>query len=115
MIRADRIPPTVLVLGGIASVQFGAAFATTVFDQVGPGGAVFLRIAFAAVILCALLRPPLRGRSARDWRLIIAYGFVLAGMNFTYYESLDRIPLGLAVPVSVIGPTGGASLRSPRP
>ncbi|HKP20989.1 MAG TPA: DMT family transporter [Thermoleophilaceae bacterium] len=112
MIRADRIPPTVLVLGGIASVQFGAAFAKTVFDEVGPGGAVFLRVGFAAVILCALWRPALRGRSARDWRLIIAYGFVLAGMNFTYYESLDRIPLGIAVTFEFVGPLGVAILGS---
>jgi inner membrane transporter RhtA len=112
MIRADRIPPTVLVLGGIASVQFGAAFAKTVFDEVGPGGAVFLRVAFAAVILCALWRPALRGRSARDWRLILAYGFVLAAMNFTYYESLDRIPLGIAVTFEFIGPLGVAVVGS---
>jgi inner membrane transporter RhtA len=108
MIRAERIPPTALVLGGIASVQFGAAFARTVFDEVGPGGAVFLRVAFAAVILCALWRPALRGRSARDWRLILAYGFVLAAMNFTYYESLARIPLGIAVTFEFVGPLGVA-------
>jgi inner membrane transporter RhtA len=112
MIRADRIPPTVLVLGGIASVQFGAAFAKTVFDEVGPGGAVFLRVAFAAVILCALWRPALRGHSARDWRLILAYGFVLAAMNFTYYESLDRIPLGIAVTFEFVGPLGVAIVGS---
>jgi inner membrane transporter RhtA len=112
MIRTERIPPTVLVLGGIASVQFGAAFAKTVFDEVGPGGAVFLRVAFAAVILCALWRPTLRGRSARDWRLILAYGFVLAAMNFTYYESLDRIPLGIAVTFEFVGPLGVAVVGS---
>jgi inner membrane transporter RhtA len=112
MVRADRIPPTALVLGAIASVQVGAAFAKTVFDEVGPGGAVFLRIAFAAVVLCALWRPPLRGRSARDWRLILAYGFVLAAMNFTYYESLDRIPLGIAVTFEFVGPLGVAILGS---
>ena len=108
MIRADRIPPTVLVLGGVASVQFGAAFAKTLFDEVGPGGAVFLRVAFAAVFLCALWRPALRGRSAADWRLILAYGFVLVAMNLSYYESLDRIPLGIAVTFEFVGPLGVA-------
>jgi len=108
MIRAERIPPTPLVLGGIGSVQFGAAFAKTLFDDVGPGGAVLLRVAFAAVILCALWRPALRGRSAADWRLMLAYGFVLVAMNFTYYESLDRIPLGIAVTFEFVGPLGVA-------
>jgi inner membrane transporter RhtA len=108
MIRADRIPPTVLVLGGVASVQFGAAFAKTLFDEVGPGGAVWLRVLFAALILYALWRPALRGRSAAHWRLILAYGFVLVAMNFTYYESLDRIPLGIAVTFEFVGPLGVA-------
>jgi inner membrane transporter RhtA len=108
MIRADRIPPTALVLGGVASVQFGAAFAKTLFDEVGPGGAVWLRVLFAALILCALWRPALRGRSASDWRLILAYGFVLVAMNLSYYESLDRIPLGIAVTFEFVGPLGVA-------
>jgi inner membrane transporter RhtA len=95
-------------LGGVASVQFGAAFAKTLFDEVGPGGAVWLRVLFAALILCALWRPALRGRSAAHWRLILAYGFVLVAMNFTYYESLDRIPLGIAVTFEFVGPLGVA-------
>ena len=108
MSRLDRIPPTALVLGGIGSVQFGAAFAKTLFDEIGPGGAVLLRVAFAALILCALWRPALRGRSATHWRLILAYGFVLVAMNLSYYESLDRIPLGIAVTFEFIGPLGVA-------
>ena len=96
------------MLGGVASVQFGAAWAKTLFDEVGPGGAVLMRVAFAAVILCALSRPALRGRSAADWRLILAYGFVLVAMNLSYYESLDRIPLGIAVTFEFVGPLGVA-------
>src|SRR4051812_40270827 len=112
MSRLDRIPPTVLVLGGVGSVQFGAAFAKTLFDEIGPGGAVLLRVAFAAVILCALWRPALRGRSAANWRLILAYGFVLVAMNLSYYESLDRIPLGIAVTFEFVGPLGVAIVGS---
>jgi inner membrane transporter RhtA len=108
MVRAERLPPTLLVLGAIGSVQFGAAFAKTLFDDVGPGGAVLLRVAFAAVILCAVWRPALRGRTAAQWRLILAYGFVLVAMNLSYYESLDRIPLGIAVTFEFVGPLGVA-------
>jgi inner membrane transporter RhtA len=108
MVRAERLPPTLLVLGAIGSVQFGAAFAKTLFDDVGPGGAVLLRVAFAAVILCAVWRPALRGRTAAHWRLILAYGFVLVAMNLSYYESLDRIPLGIAVTFEFVGPLGVA-------
>jgi inner membrane transporter RhtA len=108
MTAADRIPPTVLVLGAVSSVQFGAAFAKTLFDNIGPGGAVFLRVMFAALILAAAWRPALRGRSGAEWRLMLAYGFVLVAMNLSYYESLDRIPLGVAVTFEFVGPLGVA-------
>jgi inner membrane transporter RhtA len=108
MVRADRIPPTLLVLGAVGSVQFGAAFAKTLFDDIGPGGAVFLRVMFAAVILAIAWRPALSGRSGADWRLILAYGFSLVAMNLAYYEALDRIPLGIAVTFEFVGPLGVA-------
>jgi inner membrane transporter RhtA len=114
MVRADRIPPTLLVLAAVASVQFGAAFAKTLFDEVGPGGTVFLRVMFAALVLAAVFRPSLGGRSAAQWRLILAYGFVLVAMNLTFYEALDRIPLGIAVTLEFIGPLGVAVAGSRR-
>jgi inner membrane transporter RhtA len=112
MSRADRIPPTLLVLLGVFSVQFGGAFAKTLFDEAGPGGTVFLRVVFAALILAALWRPKLSGRSSAEWRLIAAYGFVLVAMNLCFYESLDRIPLGVAVTIEFVGPLGVAIASS---
>lgn len=112
MSRADRIPPTLLVLLGVFSVQFGGAFAKTLFDEAGPGGTVFLRVVFAALILAALWRPKLAGRSSAEWRLIAAYGFVLVAMNLSFYESLDRIPLGVAVTIEFVGPLGVAIASS---
>jgi inner membrane transporter RhtA len=114
MVRADRIPPTLLVLGGVASVQFGAAFAKTLFDEVGPGGTVFLRVVFAAVVLAAVWRPALAGRSRADWRLVVAFGLALVAMNLCFYEALDRIPLGIAVTIEFVGPLGVAVAASHR-
>jgi inner membrane transporter RhtA len=114
MVRADRIPPPLLVLAAVASVQFGGAFAKTLFDEVGPGGTVLLRVVFAAIILAALWRPALAGRSAWEWRLIVAYGFVLVAMNLSFYEALDRIPLGIAVTFEFVGPLGVAIAGSRR-
>jgi inner membrane transporter RhtA len=115
MLRADRIPPTLLVLGAAMSVQFGAAFAKTLFDEVGPGGAVFLRVLFAAVLLAAMWRPALRGRSGADWRLLVAFGLALVAMNLSFYEALARIPLGIAVTIEFVGPLGVAVVGSRRP
>jgi inner membrane transporter RhtA len=114
MSRADRIPPTLLVLLAVSSVQFGGAFAKTLFDEAGPGGTVFLRVVFAALILGALWRPGLAGRSSAEWRLVATYGFVLVAMNLSFYESLDRIPLGVAVTIEFVGPLGVAIASSRR-
>jgi inner membrane transporter RhtA len=115
MIRADRIPPTLLVLAAVSSVQLGGAFAKTLFDEIGPGGTAFLRVLFAALILAALWRPAVRGLSGAEWRLALAYGFTLVAMNLTFYEALDRIPLGIAVTFEFVGPLGVAIAGSRRP
>jgi inner membrane transporter RhtA len=114
MLRPDRIHPTLLVLAGIASVQFGAALAKSLFDELGPGGTVFLRVLFAALVLAAVLRPSTRGLSRSDWRLVAIFGLTLSAMNLAFYESLDRIPLGVAVTIEFVGPLGVAVAGSRR-
>jgi inner membrane transporter RhtA len=100
-----------LVAVAAASPQLGAALAVTLFDQLGPGGAAFLRLAFAAVILCAIWRPRLTG----DLRLAGAFGLALGLMNWSFYESLDRIPLAVAVTLEFAGPLLVAVIGSRRP
>ncbi|MFL5894988.1 MAG: EamA family transporter [Thermoleophilaceae bacterium] len=107
-------PPAALVLVGIASVQIGSALARTLFDDVGPGGTVMLRIVFAAILLGLMWRPSVRGHGARNLWLAAAFGLSLAAMNFTFYESLDRIPLGAAVTCEFVGPLGVAVFGSRR-
>ena len=75
----DAVSPVVLVLVAVGSVQFGGALAKTLFDDVGPGGAVLLRIAFATVVLGCSGGPSTAGRSRRDLWLAAAYGVALAG------------------------------------
>ncbi len=79
-LRGSRGTAAALVIGGIVSVQVGAAIATTLFDEVGPGGAVFLRIFFAAIVLMAIWRPALRmpEAGAKD---VLALGLILGLMN----------------------------------
>ncbi len=108
-------PSPALVLGAIASVQFGAAIAVTLFARIGPGGAVWLRLLGGTVILVPLWRPRWRGRSRRDLLLAGLFGFVLASMNFTFYSAIHRIPLGIAVTFEFIGPLTVAIAGSRRP
>ena len=104
-----------LVAIAVGSVQFGAALARTLFDDAGAAGTVLVRVAFAAIVLAIIWRPPLTGHSREDWRLAIAFGLSLAVMNLCFYESIDRIPLGLAVTFEFVGPLGVALAGSRKP
>ncbi len=68
-----------MVIGAVVSVQCGSAAATTLFDQVGPAGAVLYRLLSAAILLLAIWRPrPLD--AGRDGLLLAgAFGVTLAG------------------------------------
>jgi inner membrane transporter RhtA len=98
------VPPPVLVLFSIASAQIGAALAKGLFHSIGPTGAVFLRVGFAALVILVVWRPSLRGYSWRDYRWALLFGAVLASMNLSFYSSIARLPLGVAVTLEFIGP-----------
>jgi inner membrane transporter RhtA len=102
------------VVTAVASLQFGAGFAATLFDDLGPAGAAFLRLLVAAVVLLALWRPRVRGRPAGDLRLAVLFGLTLGAMNVAIYESFARIPLGIAVTIEFAGPLGVAVALSRR-
>jgi inner membrane transporter RhtA len=102
-----------MVLGAAASLQVGAAYAVGLFDEVGPGGAVLLRLGLAAVVLLALVRPPLP--HGRELRLVAGFGIALGLMNWSIYEAMDRIPLGVAVTIEFTGPLAVAVAGSRRP
>jgi inner membrane transporter RhtA len=88
---------------GIVSVQLGAAVAKNLFAEVGSFGAVSLRLFFAAAVLTLVWRPSLRlGRPT--WTIVLSYGLVLGTMNLCFYQSLARLPLGIAVTITFLGP-----------
>jgi inner membrane transporter RhtA len=110
-----RAPSGGLVLGAIASVQFGSAVAAKLFERIGPGGAVLLRLLSASIVLVAVWRPTLRNRSRRALLMAAAFGLVLAAMNVSFYHALHRIPLGIAVTIEFVGPLAVAVAGSRRP
>lgn len=113
--RAARLSPVSLVLIGILSVQLGAAVSKGLFVEIPPVGMVLLRLGTSSLILLALARPRLGGRTAADWRPVLALGLALGAMNWAFYESFARIPLGVAVAVEFIGPLAVAALGRRRP
>jgi inner membrane transporter RhtA len=98
------VPSPALVIGAIASVQTGAALATTIFDQTGPGGAVLLRLVTASMVLFLVWRPRIRALTRHQLALVALLGLVLAVMNLCFYHALARIPLGIAVTLEFAGP-----------
>jgi len=100
------LPPPVVVLLAIVSVQVGAAFAKGLFQAVGSNGTVFLRVGFGALIFLLLPRPRIRGYSRRDYMLLVLFGLAIAVMNAAFYAAIARIPLGIAVTLEFVGPLG---------
>jgi inner membrane transporter RhtA len=115
LVEGERVRGVALVVAGVATAQFGAGFAVTLFDELGPAGAAFLRLFFAAVVLVAIWRPRLRGRPLADLRLAVTFGVALGVMNLSIYSAMDRIPLGVAVTIEFAGPMAVAVLGSRRP
>jgi inner membrane transporter RhtA len=114
-VRERRASAVALVLGAACSVQGGAAVAKSLLPQLGPPGVVFLRLLFGSAALWAIARPQLAGRPWRELRLVVALGLVLVSMNIAFYESLQRLPLGIAVTVEFLGPLAVAVAGSRRP
>jgi inner membrane transporter RhtA len=98
----------------IVSVQIGAAIAKSLFDSLGPGGTVFVRIAFATLVLLVLVRPKLGGHERNAYLVAGLFGLALALMNLSIYLAIDRIPLGVAVTLEFVGPLGVAVAGSRR-
>lgn len=107
----------VLCLLSMSSVQFGAAFSTSVMDILGAFGTTWLRLCWAAAVLAILVRPPLHRYSASQWLTAVTLGSAMAMMTLCFFAAIERIPLGLAVAIDFLGPLavatffGGFGLR----
>jgi inner membrane transporter RhtA len=108
------VSPVWLVLVGILSVQFGAGIAKSLFDEISPTTIVWLRLVTSAIVLVAIARPVLLGRSRSDWLVVLAFGASLGLMNWAIYQAFARIPLGVAVTLEFVGPLTLAVVGSRR-
>jgi inner membrane transporter RhtA len=116
------VPPSVLVVTGIFSVQLGAGLAGRMFSEVGPAVMAGLRLwtsaalmaAFGARVLVRSVRDLVRERAWRDSAVVLAFGVTMGIMNFSIYQSFARIPLGIAVTIEFLGPLTVAVVSSRR-
>jgi inner membrane transporter RhtA len=102
---------TAMALGSMTSVQLGLALSVPLFGQVGPLGVVWLRLAWAALILPMVFRP----RPSRFPRKVllatVMLGVVTAGMTMLFMSAVARLPLGTASALEFLGPLGVAVTR----
>ena len=109
-----NVPPPLMVLTAIASIQIGSALAAQLFETIGALGTVAWRLSFAALFLIAATRP----RLPKDWRAalpsILTFGAVIGTMNALFYMAVERVPLGIVVTIEFLGPLGVAAWRSTR-
>jgi inner membrane transporter RhtA len=108
------IVPVAALMGGIVSVQYGAALAKGLFAAVGPEGATTLRLVFGSLILVVLMRPWRVRVSRAVLPSLIGYGVSVAVMNLLFYMALKTVPLGVTVALEFTGPLLVATLQSRR-
>jgi inner membrane transporter RhtA len=99
-----QIPAPLLALTAIASVQLGSGLARTLFDDLGPAGVTFLRLALSAATLLVITRPSVRQWPRSTWAAAALLGVAMAGMNLVFYLAIQTVPLGIAVTVEFTGP-----------
>ncbi|SCK12190.1 inner membrane transporter RhtA [Streptomyces sp. WMMB 714] len=99
-----RLGAVGMVVGSALSLQLGSAVAVTLFPRAGSLGVVALRLLFSALLLLVVCRPRLRGHSRADWTAVAGLGVALGAMNTLFYQAIDRIPLGAAVTLELLGP-----------
>ncbi|WP_329393176.1 EamA family transporter [Streptomyces lydicus] len=100
-------------MGGVLGLQCGAALATRLYPAVGPAGVVTLRLCLAAVILTVLWRPGLRA-DRPTLGIAATAGTLLAVHHLSFYEAVDRVPLGAATTMEFLGPFALALFGSRR-
>jgi inner membrane transporter RhtA len=103
-----------LVLGSCASLQFGAATAVGLFDDLGTWGVTLLRLAIGGVLLFAVSRPAVHRWTKGQWRSVVCFAVAMALMNGFYYAAIDLIPLSAAVALEFTGPLVYSALTSRR-
>ena len=107
--------PTAVILIAMISIQSGASLAKSLFPLVGAPGVTALRLVLGTLILVVIFKP-WRLRFAREQRLpLLFYGLALGAMNYLFYLSIQRIPLGIAVALEFTGPLAVALFGSRRP
>ena len=101
-----------MVVGSMLAVQLGIAVAIGLFDQVGPLGAAWLRLAWAGVIMLVVVRPRRSMFTRASFGASVALGVVTAAVTLLFMQAVERLPMGTASALEFLGPLGFAVLAT---
>ncbi|MGV0849895.1 EamA family transporter [Mycolicibacterium phlei] len=100
-----------MAVAAMVSVQTGAAISVLLIDHVGVEGAAWVRLAWAGLLLLAIVRPKPADFTWHSFRLCVLLGAVTSGITLLFMEALARIPLGTASAIEFLGPLVVAMAR----
>ena len=101
-----------MALVSMLTVQLGIAVAVGLFDEVGPLGAAWLRLAWAGLIMLVVLRPRPSSFTRSSFAASVALGVVTAAVTLLFMAAVERLPMGTASALEFLGPLGVAVVRS---
>lgn len=108
------VPPEVMAMGSMFSVQLGAALAVPVMANLGSVATTALRLFWAGVLLAVMVRPRFREMTRHQWFASVGLGIVIALLTLSYFIAISRIPMGPATAIEFLGPLGVALVASRR-
>ena len=95
---------SMMAFAAMGCVQLGLAAAATLAGKIGPEGAGWLRLAWAAVIIVAIARPWRQRFSRATLGICALLGLATAGMTMGFMMAIQTLPLGTASALEFLGP-----------
>jgi inner membrane transporter RhtA len=100
-----------MAVAAMVCVQLGLAVSVGLFDRIGPEGAAWLRLAWAGVLLLAVVPPRPSWFTRASLLACVALGVATAGVTMLFMAAVARLPLGTASALEFLGPLGVAVAR----
>lgn len=115
--RDEVIPPWLLAVFAMFTVQLGSALSLPVMEKLGAGGTAWLRLSLGGLIFIALgwsalKKLGLRNISNNDWKVLVGLGVTTGLTTVFFLYSIERLPLGTAVAIEFLGPLTVAAVKS---
>jgi inner membrane transporter RhtA len=107
-----QIPAPLWAVLAMGLSQLSAAASTPLFGHLGVLGTSWLRMVLASVGFAAVVRPRFWRLPGRDLANAGLLGLANATMMLSFFEAIDRIPLGMASALAFLGPLAIAASRS---